>query len=126
MSTKNTSEHGVSETRSSEQSVESARASLRERCLSLVRRWQPLACSGWDHRAARELGDELEHIMQISDELALDSLNTSALELAAYLCLAPGDRAPGWAPGECRVRAPRRYRVGRRGSVGLGAGPLSR
>ncbi|MEO7200549.1 MAG: EAL domain-containing protein [Dokdonella sp.] len=86
MSTKNTSEHGVSETRSSEIGMESARASLRERCLSLVRRWQPLACSGWDHRAARELGDELEHIMQISDELALDSLNTSALELAAYLC----------------------------------------
>ena len=30
-----------------------AREALRERCLSLVRRWQPLARSGWDHQAAR-------------------------------------------------------------------------
>ena len=63
-----------------------AREALRERCLSLVRRWQPLARSGWDHRAAHLLGEELEQIAATSDNLGLPGVNDSALELAAYLC----------------------------------------
>ncbi|HPG95134.1 MAG TPA: EAL domain-containing protein [Dokdonella sp.] len=63
-----------------------AREALRERCLSLVRRWQPLARSGWDHQAARLLGEELDQIAQTSETLGLQTVNGSALELAAYLC----------------------------------------
>ncbi|HMM66289.1 MAG TPA: EAL domain-containing protein [Dokdonella sp.] len=63
-----------------------AREALRERCLSLVRRWQPLARSGWDHRAARLLGEELDQIALTSENLGLAGVNNSALELAAYLC----------------------------------------
>ena len=63
-----------------------AREALRERCLSLVRRWQPLARSGWDHHAARLLGEELDQIASTSENLALPGVNNSALELAAYLC----------------------------------------
>ena len=63
-----------------------AREALRERCLSLVRRWQPLARSGWDHQAARLLGEEIDQIAQTSEGLGLSVVNESALELAAYLC----------------------------------------
>lgn len=76
-----------------------AREALRERCLSLVRRWQPLARSGWDHHAARLLGEELDQIAQTSEALNLEAVNGSALELAAYLCsfiddkLVPNERA---------------------------------
>jgi EAL domain-containing protein (putative c-di-GMP-specific phosphodiesterase class I)/DNA-binding response OmpR family regulator len=63
-----------------------AREALRERCLSLVRRWQPLARSGWDHRAARLLGEEIDQIAATSDALGLQEVSSSALELAAYLC----------------------------------------
>ena len=63
-----------------------AREALRERCLSLVRRWQPLARSGWDHRSARLLGEELDQIASTSESLNLPLVNNSALELAAYLC----------------------------------------
>ncbi|HNR92429.1 MAG TPA: EAL domain-containing protein [Dokdonella sp.] len=65
---------------------DSARESLRERCLNLVRRWQPLARSGWDHHAARQLGEELDQIAETSERLGLININGSALELAAYLC----------------------------------------
>jgi diguanylate cyclase (GGDEF)-like protein len=63
-----------------------AKEALRERCLSLVRRWQPLARSGWDHHAARQLGDELDQVANTSESLGLHAINGSALELAAYLC----------------------------------------
>lgn len=63
-----------------------ARDELRERCLSLVRRWQPLAQGGWDRNAARQLGDEIDQIADTSERLGLDALNSDALELAAYLC----------------------------------------
>ncbi len=63
-----------------------AREALRERCLSLVRRWQPLARSGWDHHAARLLGEEIDQIATTSESLGLQEVNSSALELAAYLC----------------------------------------
>ena len=63
-----------------------ARDELRQRCLSLVRRWQPLAHGGWDRNAARQLGDELDQIADTSERLGLDQLNGDALELAAYLC----------------------------------------
>ena len=63
-----------------------ARDELRQRCLSLVRRWQPLAQGGWDRNAARQLGDELDQIGDTSERLGLDKLNNDALELAAYLC----------------------------------------
>ena len=63
-----------------------ARDELRQRCLSLVRRWQPLAQGGWDRNAARQLGDELDQVADTSERLGLDKLNGDALELAAYLC----------------------------------------
>ncbi len=63
-----------------------AREALHERCLGLVRRWQPLARSGWDHQAARHLGEELDQIATTSERLGLPAINGSALELAAYLC----------------------------------------
>lgn len=63
-----------------------ARDELRQRCLALVRRWQPLAQGGWDRNAARQLGDELDQIADTSERLGLDQLNGDALELAAYLC----------------------------------------
>jgi PleD family two-component response regulator/EAL domain-containing protein (putative c-di-GMP-specific phosphodiesterase class I) len=63
-----------------------AREALKQRCLSVVRRWQPLAHSGWDRAAARQLGDEIELVVRTSERLGLDALNNSALELAAYLC----------------------------------------
>ena len=63
-----------------------AREELRARCLALVRRWQPLARGGWDHGAARKLGEEVEQIADTSERLNLDTVNISALELAAYLC----------------------------------------
>ncbi len=63
-----------------------ARDELRKRCLSFVRRWQPLAQNGWDHRAARKLGEELDQIAETSDRLGLEQVNSSALELEAYLC----------------------------------------
>jgi len=69
-----------------------AREELRERCLALVRRWQPLAQSGWDHAAARKLGDEIDQIADTSERLGLDAVNGSALELAAYLCSFVDDR----------------------------------
>ncbi|MBN8482456.1 MAG: response regulator transcription factor, partial [Xanthomonadales bacterium] len=82
-----------------------ARAALRERCLGLVRRWQPLARSGWDHQAARQLGEELDQITTISERLDLPAVNGSALELAAYLCsfvddqLVPNDNDLGRLAG---------------------------
>ncbi|HZP66386.1 MAG TPA: response regulator, partial [Rudaea sp.] len=66
--------------------AEQARSELRERCLALVRRWQPLAQNGWEHAAARKLGDEVDQIAVTSERLGLDDVNTSALELEAYLC----------------------------------------
>lgn len=63
-----------------------ARDELRERCLALVRRWQPLAQGGWDRNAARQLGDEIDHIADTSERLGLETLSSDALELAAYLC----------------------------------------
>ncbi|WP_440221652.1 EAL domain-containing protein [Dokdonella sp. MW10] len=69
-----------------------AREALHERCLGLVRRWQPLARSGWDHAAARQLGDELDQIATTSEEMGLSMVNGSALELAAYLCSFIDDR----------------------------------
>ena len=63
-----------------------ARDELRQRCLSLVRRWQPLAQGGWDRNAARQLGDELDQVADTSERLGLEQLNGDALELAAYLC----------------------------------------
>jgi EAL domain-containing protein (putative c-di-GMP-specific phosphodiesterase class I)/DNA-binding response OmpR family regulator len=78
-----------------------AREELRERCLALVRRWQPLAQGGWDHGAASRLGEEVEQIADTSERLGLDDVNGSALELSAYLCsfiddrLVPNDRDLG-------------------------------
>jgi diguanylate cyclase (GGDEF)-like protein len=78
--------------------AERARDELRERCLALVRRWQPLAQNGWEQAAARKLGDEVDQIAVTSERLGLDDVNTSALELEAYLCsfvddhLLPNDR----------------------------------
>jgi EAL domain-containing protein (putative c-di-GMP-specific phosphodiesterase class I)/DNA-binding response OmpR family regulator len=72
--------------------TQQAREELRERCLALVRRWQPLAQSGWDHAAARKLGDEIDQIAATSERLGLDAVNGSALELAAYLCSFVDDR----------------------------------
>ena len=69
-----------------------AQEELRERCLSLVRRWQPLSQSGWDHVAARKLGEEIDQIATTSDRLGLDEVNLSALELEAYLCSFVDDR----------------------------------
>ena len=69
-----------------ELSDSTAREALRERCLSLVRRWQPLARSGWDHNAARLLGEEIDQITSTSESLGLQEVNGCALELAAYLC----------------------------------------
>ncbi len=66
--------------------AQAAREELRARCLSLVRRWHPLAQSGWDHAAARKLGEEVDQIADTSERLNLDHVNISALELAAYLC----------------------------------------
>lgn len=63
-----------------------ARQQLRERCLALVRRWQPLAQGGWDRNAARQLADEIDQVADTSERLGLDRLNGDALELAAYLC----------------------------------------
>jgi len=69
-----------------------AREELRERCLALVRRWQPLAQGGWDHGAASRLGEEVEQIAETSERLGLDDVNGSALELSAYLCSFIDDR----------------------------------
>ena len=69
-----------------------ARDELRERCLALVRRWQPLAQGGWDQAAARKLGEEIDQIADTSERLGLDDVNGSALELAAYLCSFVDDR----------------------------------
>lgn len=73
-------------------SAQHARAELRERCLALVRRWQPLAQGGWDQSAARKLGEEIDQIADTSERLRLDDVNGSALELAAYLCSFVDDR----------------------------------
>ncbi len=72
--------------------AQQAQEELRERCLALVRRWQPLAQGGWDHAAARKLGDEVEQIAATSERLGLEAVNGSALELAAYLCSFVDDR----------------------------------
>ncbi|MDR3385520.1 MAG: EAL domain-containing protein [Rudaea sp.] len=72
--------------------AERARAELRERCLALVRRWQPLAQNGWEQAAARKLGEEVDQIALTSERLGLDDVNTSALELEAYLCSFVDDR----------------------------------
>lgn len=77
---------------SSSLGAEQAQAELRERCLALVRRWQPLAQAGWDQAAARKLGEELEQIAVTSERLGLEAVNGSALELAAYLCSFVDDR----------------------------------
>src|SRR6478672_858878 len=69
-----------------------AREELRERCLALVRRWQPLAQGGWDQGAASRLGEEIEQIADTSERLGLDDVNGSALELSAYLCSFVDDR----------------------------------
>src|SRR5947209_4726874 len=69
-----------------------AREELRERCLALVRRWQPLAQGGWDQAAASRLGDEVEQIADTSERLGLDDVNGSALEVSAYLCSFVDDR----------------------------------
>ena len=68
------------------------RDELRERCLALVRRWQPLAQGGWDQIAARKLGEEIDQIAETSERLGLEDVNGSALELAAYLCSFVDDR----------------------------------
>lgn len=62
------------------------REALRQRCLTLVRRWHPLASAGWDRRAAYPLADELELIATTSERLGLESVTTSALELSTFLC----------------------------------------
>lgn len=62
------------------------RQQLRERCLALVRRWQPLASGGWDRPAARQLAEEIDQVADTSERLGLDRVNGDALELAAYLC----------------------------------------
>lgn len=72
--------------------AQQGREELHERCLSLVRRWQPLAQGGWDQAAARKLSDEVDQIAVTSDRLGLDDVNTSALELEAYLCSFIDDR----------------------------------
>jgi EAL domain-containing protein (putative c-di-GMP-specific phosphodiesterase class I)/CheY-like chemotaxis protein/GGDEF domain-containing protein len=72
--------------------AERARAELRERCLALVRRWQPLAQNGWEQAAARKLGEEVDQIAITSERLGLEDVNTSALELEAYLCSFVDDR----------------------------------
>ncbi|MDE1885562.1 MAG: EAL domain-containing protein [Xanthomonadaceae bacterium] len=78
-----------------------ARDELRERCLALVRRWQPLAQGGWDQIAARKLGEEIDQIADTGERLGLEDVSGSALELAAYLCsfvddgLAPNAKALG-------------------------------
>jgi len=69
-----------------------AREELRERCLALVRRWQPLAQGGWDQTSASRLGEEVEQITETSERLGLDDVNVSALELSAYLCSFLDDR----------------------------------
>ena len=69
-----------------------AREELRERCLALVRRWQPLAQGGWDQGAASRLGEEVEQIADTSERMGLDDVNCSALELSAYLCSFVDDR----------------------------------
>ena len=69
-----------------------AREDLRERCLALARRWQPLAQGGWDQVAARMLGEEIDQIADTSERLGLEDVNGSALELAAYLCSFVDDR----------------------------------
>src|SRR5205085_11806615 len=69
-----------------------AREELRERCLALVRRWQPIAQGCWDQAAANRLGEELEQIADTSERLGLDDVNNSALELSAYLCSFVDDR----------------------------------
>ena len=66
--------------------AQQAREELRERCIALVRRWQPLAQNGWDHSSARKLGEEVDQIAETSERFNLDDVNVSALELAAYLC----------------------------------------
>jgi PleD family two-component response regulator/EAL domain-containing protein (putative c-di-GMP-specific phosphodiesterase class I) len=68
------------------------RDELRERCLALVRRWQPLAQGGWDQIAAHKLGEEIDQIAATSERLGLEDVNGSALELAAYLCSFVDDR----------------------------------
>jgi EAL domain-containing protein (putative c-di-GMP-specific phosphodiesterase class I)/PleD family two-component response regulator len=62
------------------------RQQLRERCLALVRRWQPLAQGGWDRPAARQLAEEIDQVAETSERLGLERVNGDALELAAYLC----------------------------------------
>jgi len=69
-----------------------ARDELRERCIALVRRWQPLAQGGWDQIAARKLGEEIDQIAETGERLGLEEVNGSALELAAYLCSFVDDR----------------------------------
>ncbi len=75
-----------------------AREALKQRCLALVRRWQPLAQSGWDRAAARQLGEEIDLIVETSERLGLEALNSSTLELAAYLCSFVDDQL---IPNEC-------------------------
>lgn len=71
---------------------------LRQRCLALVRRWQPLSHGGWDRGAARQLAEEVDQVADTSERLGLDRLNGDALDLAAYLssfiddALTPGAR----------------------------------
>ncbi|UXI67466.1 EAL domain-containing protein [Tahibacter amnicola] len=62
------------------------RNQLRDRCLALVRRWQPLASGGWDRNAARQLAEEIDQVADTTERLGFDRLNADALELAAYLC----------------------------------------
>ncbi len=62
-----------------------SREELRQRCLALVRRWQPLSNGSWDRAAAMQLGEEVEQIASTSERLGLDRLNSDALDLAAYL-----------------------------------------
>ena len=67
-----------------------AREALRERCLSLVRRWQPLARSGWDHQAARLLGEEIDQIAQ-QVGIPHDSIVRAAAGLNHVLLEATGE-----------------------------------
>lgn len=75
-----------------------SREELRQRCLALVRRWQPLSNGSWDRAAALQLGEEVEQIADTSERLGLERLNGDALDLAAYLssfiddALVPGAR----------------------------------
>ena len=64
---------------------DASREELRLRCISLVRRWQPLSQGGWDRNAARQLAEEVDHAADTSERLGLDKLNGDALDLAAYL-----------------------------------------